>query len=99
MRKFDFGAGPVPAHKHKNGGGWVAFVGPDARVYDNAQVCGNALALVCGHTRVYGNARIFNVRVYGSARVYDKAPVCGNALALVCGHTRVYGEAQVFGEL
>jgi len=24
MTKFDFGAGPVPAHKHKNGGGWVA---------------------------------------------------------------------------
>lgn len=53
--KFDFrdGNGPVPAHKHPNGWGWVAdtssvsetaYVGPnawvfgDARVYDNAMV-------------------------------------------------------------
>ena len=30
MISFDFGTGPVPAHKHPNGGGWVAdtaFVG------------------------------------------------------------------------
>lgn len=35
---FDFGGGPVPAHRHIHGGGWVAetarvgdsvFVGPD----------------------------------------------------------------------
>jgi hypothetical protein len=38
---FDFGAGPVPAHQHTNGGGWVAetahvaaraYVGPQARI-------------------------------------------------------------------
>ena len=72
---FDFGYGPVPAHQHPNGGGWVAdsaavddsaYVGPnarvsgEARVYDNAQVSGNA--------QVYGNAR-----VSGEARVYGKA--------------------------
>lgn len=42
---FDFGSGPVPAHKHCNGGGWVAdttsvdkesYVGPGAMVYDTA---------------------------------------------------------------
>ena len=33
MVTFDFGNGPIPAHKHSNGGGWVA---------DNAQVCGKA---------------------------------------------------------
>ena len=58
MTQFDFGDGPVPAHQHANGGGWVAdtasvavtaYVGPDARVYDNARVSGNA--------RVYGDAR------------------------------------------
>ena len=41
MTTYDFGAGPVPAHQHSNGGGWVAdaatvsdavFVGPQARV-------------------------------------------------------------------
>ena len=55
---YDFGSGPVAAHRHPNGGGWVAdtaqveasaYVGPDAQVYGNARVFGNA--------RVYGNAR------------------------------------------
>jgi hypothetical protein len=41
MSTFDFGKGPVPAHQHPNGGGWVAdtaqvadrvYVGPMARV-------------------------------------------------------------------
>jgi hypothetical protein len=46
---FDFkdGYGYVPAHRHPNGGGWVAntayvadtaFVGHDARVYGHARV-------------------------------------------------------------
>ena len=51
MTTFDFGDGPVAAHRHPNGGGWVAdtasvadtaFVGPDARVYGNALVSGDA---------------------------------------------------------
>ena len=53
---FKDGNGPVPAHKHINGGGWVAdsaivddtvYVGPDARVSGNAEVSGDA--------RVYGS--------------------------------------------
>lgn len=45
--QFDFGQGPVNAHQHSNGGGWVAdsatvtptaFVGPEARVFDEARV-------------------------------------------------------------
>jgi hypothetical protein len=62
MTTFDFGNGPVPAHKHAYGGGWVAdtatvaktaYVGPDAKVfgkaqvYDDALVSGNALVLEC----------------------------------------------------
>ena len=77
MTTFDFddGKGPVPAHKHPNGGGWVAdtakvaktaYVGAEARVYGNAMVFGNA--------RVYGDAR-----VYDNAGVYDNAKVYGNA--------------------
>jgi hypothetical protein len=53
MTTFDFndGKGPVPAHQHPNGGGWVAdtakvtdtsYVGPDAWVYGNAEVSGDA---------------------------------------------------------
>ena len=43
---FDFRCGPVPAHRHVNGGGWVAdsasvddgaYIGPDARVSGDAQ--------------------------------------------------------------
>jgi len=63
MTTYDFmdGNGPIPAHQHPNGGGWVAdtaivdataYVGPNARVYDNARVYGDA--------RVYDNARMFN---------------------------------------
>ncbi len=57
---FDFGdgKGPVPAHKHPNGGGWVAdtasvadtaYVGPDAWVFGKAQV---------GDAQVFGYARV-----------------------------------------
>ena len=60
---FDFGEGPVPAHKHPNGGGWVA---------DSARVSGNAW--VSGDARVYGNAQVSgNARVSGDARVYGNA--------------------------
>ena len=73
---FDFGDGngPVPAHRHPNGGGWVAdtakvyetsYVGPDAQVYDDATVSGNA--------RVYDNAK-----VSGDACVSGDAWVAGD---------------------
>ena len=57
---YDFGAGPVPAHQHSNGGGWVAdtatvadtaYVGPNAQVYGEAQVFGEAW--------VYGEAQVY----------------------------------------
>jgi hypothetical protein len=57
MTTYDFGDGPVPAHRHKNPdgtkGGWVAntamveptaYVGADARVSGNAVVYGDAEA-------------------------------------------------------
>ena len=50
MTTFDFGFGPVSAHRHPNGGGWVA---------DTARVAGNAL--VFGYARVSGNARIYGI--------------------------------------
>ena len=83
MTTFHFGFGPVPAHQHPNGRGWVAdtahvddsaYIGPDAQVYGDAWVSGNA--------QVYGDAR-----VSGDAWVYGNARVSGNA--------RVYGDAQV----
>jgi len=71
---YDFGdaKGPVPAHKHPNGGGWVAdtatvvdtaYVGPNARVYEEAQVFGSAAvfgkATVSGRATVSGAAWVF----------------------------------------
>ena len=51
---FDFGAGPVPAHQHPNGGGWVADT---AHVDDTAYVGRDAW--VFGKAWVYGNARVY----------------------------------------
>lgn len=110
MSEYDFGRGPVPAHRHPNGGGWVAdtarvsptvYVGPNAQVYGNARVYGGAQvygnARVYGHARVYGKAHVYgDAQVYGSAWVYSGAWVCGNAQ--VYGHARVYGKAHVHGD-
>ena len=85
--EFDFGSGPVRAHRHAHGGGWVAdsarvadsaYVGPSARVSDNAWVHGDAR--VSGHARVYGNARVYDkALVFDNAQVYGDARVGGNA--------------------
>ena len=69
---FDFqdGIGPVAAHRHVNGGGWVADT---AKVSDNARVFGNAV--VSDNAWVTGNAK-----VSGNAVVSDNAVVSGNAV-------------------
>lgn len=100
---FDFGDGPVPAHRHPNGGGWVAdtahvdhiaYVGPDAWVFDKALIYGNSR--ICDKARVSGNAV-----VWGSVWICDKAKVSENATvrdsAQVFGSARVFGDAFVFG--
>jgi UDP-3-O-[3-hydroxymyristoyl] glucosamine N-acyltransferase len=106
---FQDGKGPVPAHQHLKGGGWVAdtatvsntaYVGADARVYGHAQVYDNAL--VFGSAQVYGNAEVSgsaqvygNAEVSGSAQVYDNARVYDNAE--VSGNAQVYDNAWVYG--
>ena len=63
--RFDFGdgLGPVPAHRHVNGGGWVAYsavvmksvwVGPEAQVYGHAWVMDTVK--VVDRARVHGRA-------------------------------------------
>ena len=55
---FDFndGNGPVPAHRHSNGGGWVAdtayvdktiYIGPYSRVYGPVRIYGRGV-VYCG---------------------------------------------------
>lgn len=60
MTTHDFGNGPVPAHRHPNGGGWVA---------DTAHV--DESAYVGRRAWVYGKAW-----VYGEAQVSGEAWVC-----------------------
>ena len=70
MTMFDFGSGPVPAHRHRNPdgteGGWVAdtaiveptcFVGSDVKVSGNAMISGNAK--VFGIADIKGEVGIF----------------------------------------
>ena len=71
--KFDFqdGNGLVPAHKHPNGGGWVANT---ASVAESVYV--GPKAQVSGLARVYGSAWVYDTaRVSGSAAVYESARV------------------------
>ena len=89
--QFDFGNGLVAAHRHENGGGWVADT---ATVEKTACVSGDAW--VSGNARVYGDAKVYgNAQVSGNAWVYGNARVYGDAW--VSGDARVYGDARVSG--
>ncbi len=65
LHDFEDGTGPVPAHMHPNGGGWVAdtstvdataFVGPAASVFEQATVAEQAS--VDGTAWVLGKAKV-----------------------------------------
>ena len=93
MYNFQDGNGPVPAHRHPNGGGWVAntstvddsaYVGPHAAVFGRARVLENAY--LNGMCRVYDDAVIIgNVTVSDFAQVYGTSTLCGHAK--VSGHS------------
>ena len=73
---FHDGRGPVPAHQHLYGGGWVA---DSAHVDASVRVTGDAL--VYGNARVTGDAQVYgNAQVSGDAQVSGNAQVTGNAL-------------------
>jgi UDP-3-O-[3-hydroxymyristoyl] glucosamine N-acyltransferase len=84
---FDFGDGPVKAHQHVNGGGWVAdtatvadtvFVSPSARVWGHAQVIGRAK--LDGRSRVRDRAKVSGrARLQGEALIEDRAHVTGDS--------------------
>ncbi len=103
VEEYDFGNGPVPAHRHIRGGGWVAntatvddncYIGPYARVFGNAFVSGNAF--INDAASVFGNASITgNAKVYGDAMVFDSASVRDNAR--VSGFCKIFDYATVLG--
>jgi carbonic anhydrase/acetyltransferase-like protein (isoleucine patch superfamily) len=101
--------GPVPAHQHPYGGGWVAdtahvditvYIGPEAVVYGRATILEKV--------RVYGKAKVFDdAEVKGRAEIYDDAEIYGHAEifqdvhiyehARVLDRAWVYGNARVYG--
>lgn len=98
MHNFQDGSGPVPAHRHPNGGGWVAntatvddsaYVGPHASVFGRAHVLENAY--LNGMCRVYGDAVII-----GTATVSDFAQVYGTST--LCGYVKASGHSVIRGD-
>lgn len=95
--KHDFkdGKGRVFAHRHDNGGGWVAdtaYVAPTVEVKRYAQVYD--FARVIGNCRLDNHARVFDhACLYDNVIVGDKAEVCGHAV--LRNTTNVRGTAFV----
>ena len=102
MSSHDFGSGPVPAHQHHNGGGWVAdtasvdatvYVGPNAVVADYAMW--GVAAIGAGY--LAGLYVGYAVPCLHYAVVSDRAVVSGDAKVLgakVSGRAVVTGDAQ-----
>lgn len=98
--KHDFkdGALRVLAHKHENGGGWVAdtaSVEPSVYVGRKCEIFNRAI--VKGSVRLEGNARISGAAVVSGGVVLSKnAQVYGKAV--VRDATKITDDARVFGE-
>jgi hypothetical protein len=106
---FEVETGPVLAHRHMNGGGWVAntamvadsaFVGRLACVFDRARVIENAsvdgTAWVLGDATVEGDARIRgDAEINGLAHVMGQALVTGQSF--VTDSTVVKDSAVISG--
>jgi carbonic anhydrase/acetyltransferase-like protein (isoleucine patch superfamily) len=109
MHDFGEGNGPVLAHRHPNGGGWVAetatvdrtaFVGPGACVFQFGRVLDRAIivgtAWVLWNAEVSGNARVSDdAEVNGHARVREDAQVGGGAF--ISDSALIEGHAVVGG--
>ncbi len=96
---FDFrdGEGPVPAHQHSNGGGWVAdtavvsktvYVDMDARVYDNASVRG--WVSLHDSVRVHGMACLD-----GAMNIYDEVGVSGEVKMIGGDELSLEGDLKI----
>lgn len=107
MHDFLDGNGPVPAHPHSNGGGWVAntacvaatvYVGPQARVFGEATVLDYAeirdRAEVSGHAMVRGRVHVCNrAKVQGHAVIEDD--VILEEKAFIATNIRLVGDAKI----
>ena len=104
---YDFGdpCGPVPAHKHPYGGGWVAdsaTVHPDAYVDITAVVKDNAVvengadinqhSIIAGEALVEEYSEVGRSKIYGAARVGYHSRVLDSTMT---GHSRTNSHADV----
>jgi hypothetical protein len=85
MKTHDFGAGAVPAHKHTNGGGWVAdtasvtksvIIRKNSVVYDHAKISG---VVMVSSSKIFGNAKISGPPRYGMLMISHGCEFFGNA--------------------
>ena len=101
----------VDAHRHPNGGGWIAntakvatsvYVAANSEVFGHAEINGHTI--IRGRCRVFGNARIDgditllgDVVVKDNARIYGRATITGriDLKNNVC----VYGTSGIRGEV
>lgn len=101
----------VEAHKHPNGGGWVAntakvapsvYVSSTSEVFDYAEINGHVI--IRGKCRIFGNARIDgDITILGHVIIQDNVRISGRATIdgridiknAVC----VYGTSSIRGEV
>ena len=80
---FDFGCGPVPAHRHVNPGGAIGgWVADTARVSGNARVYGNAW--VSGDAEIAGSHGYVAVGPIGSRQATLTWTRSDNCIATGC---------------
>ena len=107
--KHDFkdGYGRVFAHKHDNGGGWVAdtarvadtvYIGPRCEIFQMA--CVSERVRLEGRARIFGSAVVRDSvllkqdgSIYGAAVVTDKTTLSDNAK--ICGNAHVTGTSRL----
>ncbi|MBI2071133.1 MAG: hypothetical protein HYT79_11095 [Elusimicrobia bacterium] len=108
---FDFGdgQGPIPAHRHPNGDGWVAdtaSVALDAYLDQNTRVFGAArirgAANIEGHARISGDHVLIegNVHIAGNVRISDGVQIISRAGELdysiiIAGDVSLFGQAVI----
>jgi bifunctional N-acetylglucosamine-1-phosphate-uridyltransferase/glucosamine-1-phosphate-acetyltransferase GlmU-like protein len=104
--KHDFkdGKGRVFAHRHDNGGGWVAdtaWVAPTVKVTRNAEVFD--FARVHDNCEITGQSKVFNrARLFDAVTLSQRAAVHGHAIVrnsvLVKDDCQIFGSAHVCGD-
>lgn len=101
----------VEAHRHPNGGGWVAntakvdpavYVSAASEVFDHAEIRGHVI--MKGRCRVFGHAKIDgDITLIGDVIVSESARIFGNATIAgridIKNNVGIYGASAVRGEI